>query len=316
MSKEEMLVLQPTTEINAVVNIPELVEQWKGNVPEVNLEDEDVKLKYAVAKKGHLLFVGARNKVEKARKTLKDPALQYGKEVDSKAKDLKALLAPLEDQLFIQRKKYEDYLDKVKQDEINAEQERVRLINVEIEKLRMMPSNFIGSTSEVLTNVYSKVEVPSEELFQERLEEAIEVYKDSMNKMETMIAQAKGAEEAEATRAEQTKADAASKAEEQKVLDAERAELAKEREEIEAFKRDQAKRQQAEQEAQDLANAEAEAALVARDNEELIHNNKAETLENLRDIIKYFEINTADMPEAILESIIAGKVRGVFYEQI
>ena len=265
-TKEEIIVLEPVTAIDEVVNIPVLLKDWE-TIPtleaDIGVKDDN----YKAVKKGHLDLVSARNKVEKVRKRLKEPALSFGKLVDSKAKELKEAMADTEQKLFIERNKVEKYEQVQQQKKIDAELARQTKIENMVSDLRMVPGNAIGMDSERLTKLYETVEIPQESVFEERFDEAIEIYKDTINKLETMIETAQYAEKAEALAKE---AEAKRQAE-QKIIDdkaqAEREEFLREKAEFQKEKDALKAEQDAKVEAEKMKLAEQEAKEFAEQQE-------------------------------------------------
>ena len=232
---DEIIVLEPITEIDKVVDIPALLKEWE-NIPElkpdIGVKDE----KFKAVKKGHLAFVSARNKVEAARKRLKAPALAFGKEVDAKAKEYKEMMASTEEALFIQRHKVEKYEEEQKQKAIDAENERVRKIQDAILYLQSIPSTCINKSSKAIMDIYKSISVPSEDIFQERIDEAVQVYTASMNTIEGMIEAAKKAEQAEELIKKEREAARKAKEEENRKAKLEAEKLAEEKRKFEEQK--------------------------------------------------------------------------------
>ena len=268
---------------------------------------------------------------EKIRKQTKEPGLTFCREVDARSKELHEIFEPMKIEYGQARKQIDDYEKEQEQKRIEAEQTRVNKINEEISVLRMIPSNSIGFTSEALTNIYSKIEVPDDLVFKERLEEAIEVYKDTMNKLESMIATAKGAEEVEKVRqeaeakhqaekkaleeearkeretfeAEKAEFEAEKKAR-QSVIDAEDEERAKKKaeEEAEAYEKEQAeqakifKERQEEEARQSKVVADAQLKIFEKEATEALYNIVEENINETRHTVA----------EAILEAIISEQI--------
>jgi len=71
------------------VDINALLDKY-SNVPTIDPTSETAKEDYYIVVKGYKEFVKARNAIEKTRKALKQPALEYGREVDAIAKEYQA----------------------------------------------------------------------------------------------------------------------------------------------------------------------------------------------------------------------------------
>jgi hypothetical protein len=326
--EENAIVLKPVGELIEGVDIPQLIKDWEGNVPTIDITADDAKTKYKIVKKGHLAFVSARNKVEKARKALKDPALTYGKEVDAKAKSLKEMMAELEAELYTQRATYENHEKSIEQEKINAERARVDLISKKIEEMRLAPLAVMSESSMSIKQALEYLEVPTEEIFQEQLVYATDIYGTAKWQMEEALKTKQLAEDQVLINAERDEQERVRKAEEQKALDIEREALAKERAEIEAFKTEQRAKEKAEQEALDKANAEAEAELIAKQEAEdqaeeeakakaMKEDQEKEATSNFEDTV--LDIATlinisATKAKTLLKAIEAGEIKGVRYE--
>ena len=268
--------------------------------------------------------------IEKVRKRIVEPALNFQRTANALAKDLKSIIEPAKIRYAEARSKIDKYEQELEQKRIDEERERVRLIDEAINNLRMIPSNFIGENSEKLTSVYESIEIPDPEQFKERLEEAVEVYKDTLEKLETMIAQAKGAEEvekihaaAEAKRKEEEAArDEELRVEREKLRD-ERAALDKEKAELQAAK-------DAAAEAERMAKAKAEAeelrlqqeqmeAKRLREEEQTTKQLEAEALSDLEKVI-IENVNDDDgmveLSGEVLSAIIEGKIRHVTFGSV
>jgi len=272
MSKDnELIVLEEVRYPVSTDEIKTFVAEWK-DVPELKATAGVKDPKFLAVKSAHLKAVKFRTSIENKRKLLKAPALEYGKQVDGIAKEYTALLTNTETELFAERSKVERYEAEQEQLRIDAETARVRVIGEKITALKMIPSGCIGTKKDTLVDVYENISIPTEEEFQERTEEAILAYKDTLEKLESMIETAGLAEQA----AEQAvKAEAKRKAEEDTAIaerDKERSAFNEEkrlfREEKEAQDRavqvqqEEINKQKAEHEAEEFAKLQEEEAKV------------------------------------------------------
>ena len=320
MQKEnELIVLD---EINYPVNMDEIKafnEKW-AEVPtldaEAGLKDEA----YKEIKAAHLQAVKFRTSIEKQRKHLKEPALTYSRAVDKIAKELQETINPKELELFTERNKVEQYEKEQEQKRIEAEKKRVEDIANKIFELKAIPGGLIGASLDAILKVYEETQIPEEDIFQERLEEAVIAYKETMTKLEVMIDQAKQAEEAERLRKEKEEADRkereAREAEEAKRVEAfrlEREAFEKEKAEFEVMKA-------AKEEAERIAALEAEAEKAVE--EEVILEDEVDTkqlaLIEMTDIISECKVQNKtprDIAICILDQIITGNVKGVSYAE-
>ncbi len=316
---EALIILDPQMELAEGIDIPALVEKWK-DVPVVVIGAENVLEVYKQVKRGHLDLVSARNKVEKTRKSLKSPAIEFGKMCDFKAREYKELMADTEARLFVERKKWEDYEAEKEQKKINDELDRVDLINSKVATLREIPSNAIGKSVADLKEIYESIVIPDEEIYQEQIDLANEVYKDTITKLEVMIEQITKAEEGEVLAREAEEKRAA----EQKIIDEkakteraeferEKAEFQKEKDALNAEKNAKAeseRMQQVEIEAEELADRQAkESQDRLQESQEIAKSNRKETLEGMA------RASDKNGLEGILDAIIKNEIRGLRYER-
>jgi len=267
MSKEnnELVVLEEVVYPVSTDEIKSFLAEWK-DVPTLDPLNED-KEPYKLVKKAHLAAVKFRTTIEAKRKLLKSPALAYGKQVDSIAKEFQEMINPKELELFAERSKVDQYEKEQEQLRIDAERERVENIGHAITALKMIPLDTMGKTSQELTDVYESIVIPSEEIYAERFDEAILTYKDTLSKLELAIETTTKAEQAESIQAEaeaKRKAEEAVLAEDRKkereVFEKEKAEFAdmKAKQERKAkTQQEDINRQKAERDANDLAKRQA-----------------------------------------------------------
>lgn len=219
---------------------------------------------YLEIKKEHIKGVTYRTSIEKSRKRIVDPAYKYMKAANQMAKDLTGITLDAEQRLFAERKKVEQHEQLQIEAAAKAEQARVEEIDKKINFIKTMTINLIGTKSTTIADFIGKLEVPSEDIFQERIDEANAAYRTTMTQLETMYDTAIRAEQADKIEAER-KAQA----------EAEQAERdAKMKEEREAFEAEKAAFRE-EQEAQARVNLE-------REEEELKEKQEAEAVEAAR----------------------------------
>jgi len=254
---------------------------------------------------------------EKIRKQTKQPGLDFCREVDAKSKELSEIFEPKKIEWAAARKQVEDYGKEQEQKRIDAERARVEAIGHAITRMQMIPSGAIGMKSGGLTEIYEGIEIPTETEYQERYEEAIITYKDTMSKLETMIGQAKSVEEAEAIQAEAAKKQAEIQAKQQAEQQAEREafeeekrifeeekQKAKEREEAEALKLAEARAEQ-------FAKEQVEAKLLEQDETE---QRAIERFNSTALIIAEYIKCSPEQAKDLLAAIQHGKIEGVTYE--
>ena len=327
MKKEnELIVLD---EISYPVNMDEIKafnEKW-AEVPAldaaVGLKDET----YKKIKAAHLEAVRFRTSIEKQRKHLKAPAIEYGKAVDRIAKELQETINPKEIELFAERNKVEQYEKEQEQKRIEAERKRVEDIANKIFELKAIPGGLIGAPLDAMLKVYEETPIPEAEAFQERLDEAVIAYKETMTKLEVMIDQAKQAEMAEQLQREKDEADrkerearAAEEAKRAEALRLEREAFEKEKAEFEAMKaaKEEAERVaalEAEMEQAVEEEAEMEQAVeeeVILEKSETVSKDFVDALEDLIEIIgDKYDGNIDNIARNILDCIVEEKVRNI-----
>ena len=212
--------------------LDELLEEYK-DIPNINPDaDEDlVREQFQFVLKGHKAFVKARNQIEKTRKTLKAPALEYGKKVDSIAKEYKSKIELTEQKLQIQRKLVEDNEARKQREAEEAEELRVETIKNKILAFKNLPLNHFNSDSEALKKALESINAPTDEEYQEFISEARETQQVTIMQLQEMHKNKVLAEKAEELEAER-------EAEAKRLKDEQDAKLAKEREELEAQQRE------------------------------------------------------------------------------
>lgn len=266
------------------------------------------------AKASKVAVRDVRIAVEDKRKELKKDALEYGRAVDAKAKEIQAKIAKIEEPLTEQ-------LDEIANAEKRAELQRVEEIESQLAVLRAYGQDTDGRTLAELQDWQDHLanyEITEEE-FQEFREQAAGAKAESESRLRIAIGHKQKAEEEAAALEEQRKAQeeqaaelqrqrdeleagqaklreeqeaaekkaaeeqAAKDAERQAELDAQQAELDKQREEQE--RKEQEEREQAEAEA-----AAARAAELAPDKEKL---------ERLANIIEATELPAVASQQAV-----------------
>ena len=203
---------------------------------------------------------------EKVRKEQKEPSLAYGREVDARSKELHEIFEPMKLQYGVARKAIDVWEAEQEQKRIREEELRTRTIDKEITKLREIPLTIMGKSAKEIEAIYDHSPVPSIEIFQERHEEAIIVYKDSMTKLEDQILTMRKSEQADIIIAEEKKKADEAKArvdaeirKDRENFEKEKAELKKEREALDAEKnaqKEKENRERVEQELKEMAESE------------------------------------------------------------
>lgn len=274
--EEKGVILAPFKDIALTegVDLKELLKTY-AEVPEIDPEAENAGELYQYVLKGHKAFVKARNKIETVRKQLKAPALAFGKDVDERAKALASSIIDKELELFKQRKLVEDN-EQRKQDEAEArERNRTGGIRQLIISIQNMAMQGIGLKSDTLKDLIEKLEIPSEEKFEEFTEEAMGYYKTTMTQLESLYETAVKAEEADKINAE---AEAKRIEAEEKLkieMDEKADKLDKEREDFEREKREF---------------EESKALKVAEDEAEAVEKKEDEEAEEAKKVFEEIEL--------------------------
>lgn len=324
MRKEnnELIVLEEVRYPVSTDEIKAFIAEWK-DIPSLDPLNED-KEPYKAVKKAHLVAVKFRTTIEAKRKLLKAPAIQYGKQVDTMAREFQELVNAKELELFAERNKVDQYEKEQEQLRIDAARKRVENIANAITALKMIPLDTMGKSSQELTKVYESIEIPSEEIYAERLDEAILTYKDTLNKLEMAIEQTKLAENAQAIQAEaETKRNAeeaereAQRVKDREAFEAEKKEFAdmKAQQEREAqAQQEEINRQKAEREAEELeSKQEKEQATKKAAEAERFEQKYDETIDALRGL-DFEEVSVFTMSKTICGAIIDGRIPHIVWE--
>ena len=315
-------------------DLKKLLEDYK-EIPDINpdADDETVGEQYQFVLKGHKAFVKARTGIEKTRKQLKQPALDYGKQVDGIAKEFQSMIIQTENKLQIQRKIVEDNEARKQREAEEAEEARIDGIKIKIKDFENYPLRFINSSSYQINMFLSDdLVAPTADIFEEFYDEAVEIFAKCSSQLIQMRDNKVLVEDAEKLQAEaKQKADAeeaerqAIREAEQKKLDEEKAEFQKQKDEFEAQQKaiqEEADRKEAERLADELqAKQEAEKKeaneLAKKLNEEAEQKNKQlkaqhehEAFEDLDNLLNRDGIDIVTLVDMIIDS----KVRHIKWE--
>jgi len=247
------------------VMLKDLLEEYK-EIPDINPDaDEDlVGTQYQYVLKGHKAFVKARTSIEKTRKTLKQPALDYGKSVDGIAKEFQAMIKTTEDKLQLQRKRVEDN-EARKQAEAEAlEEARIDEIKNRILSVKNLPLQHFNSSSEDITRALESLVVISIDVYDEFFDEAVESQNYVISQLQTARDNKLLVENASKIQAEKDEEIRKAKEIEDAKLQAERDEFNKQQEEFNKQKQDFERQQREQQEVIDRQKAELEADELAK----------------------------------------------------
>lgn len=260
------------------VDLELLLEEFK-NIPDIDPESDLAPKQYQFVLKGHKAFVKARTSIEKVRKELKAPALDYGKEVDDLAKEFQAKINPTEDLLKIARDKVENYEKQKIREAEEREEKRISAIRTLIAEMKNVPLQHFSSSSLLIKEAIECLVIPSEETHEEFLEEALNTYSTTMMQLENAYDTRVKAEQADVIQAELKAKAEQEEAQRQANFAAQQADL-KAQQDAFAKQQAEANRAQAErQEAFDRQIAEREAEELAKRQEtERIERQKQEAI--------------------------------------
>jgi len=250
------------------VDLNNLLLDYK-DIPDINPDADDVIVseQYQFVLKGHKAFVKARTGIEKTRKQLKQPALDYGKRVDGIAKEFQSLIKSTEDKLFLQRKTVEDNEARKQREAEEAEDARVNNINSAINSLKQLPMECINKSSEAISDVLKSIEAPNKEFYSEFYDEALEVFGASSSQVRQMLENQYLVENAEKIQAEKDAEAKRIQDEEDAKHRAEKDALAKQQAEFQKQKDDFERQQREQQEIINRQKAEIEADELAKQQE-------------------------------------------------
>jgi len=276
---------------------------------DLNASDEEIGESYKFVLAGHKEFVKVRNKIEKTRKTLKEPALNYGRKVDSIAKEFQAKIKPIEDKLYIQRKAVEDNEARKQREAEERELQRVVNIKTLMNDYETHPMRFINSSSQDIDLfLRNDLKTPTPELFEEFFDEAFIKYNACFNQLvqmkenQILVENAKKIQEQQEAEAKQKRDEdnAKSKAREDELAKREKEFQAKEdafNAVIEAQQEEQARLEAARLADEFQAKQEFEAKVKLQQNAQKLEDAKQETTEALAEVV-----GTEDFMNAIFEN--------------
>ncbi len=258
--EEGTIILSPVKDLDLTegVDLDELMKTY-AEVPEIDPEAENAGEQYQYVLKGHKAFVSARNKIEKVRKALKAPALEFGKLVDGKAKALKEKIADKEMALYLQRKKVEDNEERKMREAEEAERKRQENINTIINTIKNLPLLAVGRSAEEIKEIMTGAEKPTEDVCEERYKEALAEWEKADEALNTMLVQAEAFEVAKRIKEEEDKRKAEEDAKREAEMRAEREAFEREKAEFEAEKARMKAEKEAKEEAERLEALEREA---------------------------------------------------------
>ncbi len=321
--EENGIVLRAFTDLDLVegIDLNELLKEY-DKVPQIDPAAENAGELYQYVLKGDRAFIKARNKIEKVRKILVSPALEYQREANAKAKELKEKIHDKEVELHTQRIFVEDY-EQSKQDEA-IEVERIRVLNItkKLGDIYNLPANSITSPSKEIAEIIGRLKamVLDEDFYGEYLQEAETTIATAIHSLQSLydtkiLAETAetAAKEAEAKRLKEESIARDKRDEENRKLASERKAFEDEREAFEAEKR-------AKDEAEAKKLAEDEAELLAEE-QELARRERAKGLDKEMTDAKKDAVNAitevlsrSGLVEDVMDAIIKGEIPHVNWE--
>lgn len=318
--EDSQIVLSEIKYPVSTTDLKALLEEYK-EIPEIDpdADEEIVGKEYQFVLAGHKAFVKARTGIEKTRKQLKQPALDYGKKVDEIAKEFQAIISGTESKLQIQRKKVEDNEARKQREAEEKEEARVDAIRTKIKDYENIPLRCISLSSDNIKSVIENdILYPTTENFEEFLDEAFQKHSVCMTQLNEMVSNKILVENAEKIQAErdaeakrlQDEKDEAMRLE-REAFEQQQREFQKQKDDFERQQREQQEaldRQEAERVANELqAKQEAERQQREQQGKELMAKSKHETYEDLQDYVG------ADT-ETLIDAIMDGKIRHIKWE--
>jgi len=122
-------------------------------------QDLSVKANYEICRKATSTIRGLRGDVEKRRKELKADALEYGKKVDSAAKEITARLLAIEEPFAIAKKDYDTAEEIAKREAALAEERRVDGIADRIASIKAKVERAISATAPQIKDMMAEISV-------------------------------------------------------------------------------------------------------------------------------------------------------------
>ena len=264
--------------------------------------------------------------IEKVRKRIVEPALNFQRTANALAKDLKSIIEPAKIRYSEARSKIDRYEQEQEQQRIDEERERVEAITAKIEAMRLMPLDYINLPAVDIKEGLDALEEPTEEVFEDQYRYACNIYVTAKEQLSNaydtkQLAEAQAIEN-EKRNKEQREAEAKRDEElriEREAMRAEREALDKEKAEMQAQKDAQAeaeRRAKAEAEAEELAlKQEQDARAKAIKDEATVKQREEETMFDIEFAVTGgFDGTIETVVTDILEAIIEDRIRNVKWE--
>lgn len=202
MTKNTQIVEYSVTE----AMLAELKQKY-ADVP-ADLSD---KQSYEYVRKATAHLRGLRGDVEKRRKELKADALEFGRRVDSTAKEITAKIEAIEEPLATAKKEYDTAVEVAKREAALAEERRIDHINDRIAAIRNLPAANISAPSQEVFDAIAALEKEQFDLSwaMEFSDKASAAIADSIIKLNDLATMRQQQEQAAQVAAEEAKRKAA-----------------------------------------------------------------------------------------------------------
>ena len=294
------------------------------DIPNIDLDadDETIGEQYRFVLSGYKRFVKARTSIEKVRKELKAPALEYGKKVDAIAKEFQSKIKPFEDKLSIQRLAVENNEARKQREAEEAEEKRIDEIKRRISYMERAPLEMIQKPSIEIREFIGSFDSPTEKDFNELYDTALILHSQTKTHLIQMAEDKELVENAQAIQAQKEKEAAEAEAQRQEQLKKEREEFEqqqrafqKQKDEFEALQRavqEEADRKEAERLADELqAKQEAERRERKKQDEDAKRNAYTHAIEDME---RLWNGDGMDNFSQMVDAIQAGQIRHIKWE--
>jgi len=200
---------------------------------------------------------GVRVAVEKRRKELKKDALEYGRRVDSIAREITAAIREIEDPITERIEAYDAEVERRRREREEAERAHREALQARVQEILDIPAALAGRPAPEIKAEAEALQACdlTEDVFEDRLDHARAARAKTLERLERMHTEAIEEEERRRQEAEEAARREAELAAERERLEAERAEMERQRavEEEERRKADEAARLKREQEESEAA---------------------------------------------------------------
>ena len=237
-----------------------------------------------------------RNDIERTRKAIKKPALEYGRKIDTEAKRITARLVEIE-KPHREAKEHKDA-------ELRAREEARRdAINKRIAHMTKLCTHSVGQPSDKIESIIEElcgIDVSDEALFGEYTNEAGQTQQEALDKLQELLQAAEDRERIN----DQLEIERAEIEIQRKANEAKEAELAGMQAEIEKFKtaENERKEQQAREERRKREEAKAKKEAL------LLYKKRAESMAVLKEIV-------GEQAEALLRAICDEQVPHIRFDE-